>query len=1743
MEKLEKSIKKRYLLFVFSIMIITIAALFIVQSSVSSQILDSNLINVAEKQRALGQRISKLAFRVGFVEKEGSYTSSYAILNQYINQWDSLHRYQQSVNSKKENREVVDSLLIKNKVYLKKIVASSKKTTKKSGLDIFQAELKHIYDVEQPYLENLDLLISQYQKKGETNLRALKVVIYSLAIGVFLLLLGGFLTVVKPAFKKFLINVKEIKKSNKELASSKAKIKSNLIELTKLKTDLELKDANNKIFIEQAPTAIAMLDTNMCYIAASKKWISDYKMEDEEIIGRCHYDLFPEIGDDWKANHQKCLNGAIDKCDEAPFVRSDGSTQWIFWDVRPWYISEGVVGGLIMHTGDITEIKENEEEKDLIKNILNNTSEVARIGTWEVDLAKNKMYWSKIVCEIHGIEEGYLPSIEAGINFYKEGKSRDSLEKAVKEAIENGTPYDLELELITPMGDVVWVRSIGQVKMVNGKSIKLYGLLQDISKIKESEIALNKAHSELKAIFNSESIAIVSTNKDGVISHFNRGAEILTGYSASEMIGLKRPKAYHLQTELDAFRIDMARLHGKDPEGFSAQLELSKNNAFDTREWTYLRKDGTTMPVQLTLTSIKDDNDNLIGFLGVSTDVSEKRIVQNELLRKNQLLTFAEKITKMGNWQWDPVNGLSELSAGFHEVYEFDEVKKSLTFDDYLNYIHPDDKEKVEKHISDTFENKHFENNFVHRIVTAKGNVKTIQLLGKVFTNELGEIVRIVGADQDITEQKRSETELLRKNHFLSLAERIANIGNWQWDVVGNRLKWSANMHGIYGSNEKETDLNYDSFFKFVHPEDKDMVAACVDIAYKEKKFPDNFIHRIITGSGEVKTIQSFGEIILDDQGDIIEMIGTTQDITKQKMAENKFRGLLESAPDAMVITNGEGVIQLINKQAEKLFGYRIDEILGASVEVLIPKRFLDVHESHRDDYFNNPHVRSIGEGKELFAINKAGMEFPIQISLSPLETEQGLLVSTAIRDITQQKLAKNELLRKNQLLNFAEEITLMGHWIWNIVDDKVEWSSNLYNIFELNIKEVDLRFNTYFSFVHPEDKDVVSKYFDDAILGHGFTNFSHRILTNGKVKTVQLLGEVVTNSEGEVIEMIGTCQDITEQKMAENKFRGLLESAPDAMVITNEDSKIQMINKQAEIMFGYKIEELFNKSVDLLLPKRFLTGCESKVNTLLSDLVGTESSGEEDLAAVNREGKEFPVQISLSPLETEDGVLISAAIRDITAQKLAKSELLRKNQLLTFAEKITMMGNWQWNIITNDVKWSSNLFEIFGVDKDADLAFDTYFNCVHDEDKEMVSKHVEKAIDDKKFTNLMHRISLPDGSVKTIQLLAEVVIDGKGEVVEMTGTCQDVTAQRMAENKFRGLLESAPDAMVITNEDSKIQIINKQAELLFGYKIDEIYNKPIDLLLPMRSLEDHDFQRKTFLNKPKTTELAEGKDMFAINKSGREFPIQMSLSPLKTEEGMLISAVIRDVTEQKSAQNKIIKAKNDLEILAQKLIKNNDQLADFAHITSHNLRAPVSNLNSLLGLYNASVNEDDRVFLFQKFEKVINHLTITLNTLVDAVKIKNNVPKEFDTLKFNDVLNKTKEILTGQIIKNDAIITSDFSEISKIKYDRIYLESIFLNLVGNSIKYRSKDRVPEIFIKSEIKDGKIRILFQDNGLGIDLERHGHKLFGLNKVFHRHPEAKGVGLFMVKTQVEALNGTIYATSKVNEGTTFYINFN
>ena len=306
------------------------------------------------------------------------------------------------------------------------------------------------------------------------------------------------------------------------------------------------------------------------------------------------------------------------------------------------------------------------------------------------------------------------------------------------------------------------------------------------------------------------------------------------------------------------------------------------------------------------------------------------------------------------------------------------------------------------------------------------------------------------------------------------------------------------------------------------------------------------------------------------------------------------------------------------------------------------------------------------------------------------------------------------------------------------------------------------------------------------------------------------------------------------------------------------------------------------------------------------------------------------------------------------------------------------------------------------------------------------------------------------------------------------------------------------------------------------------------------------------------------------IKKDGTKLPVLVNSTEVKDKEGvhLFTQSALFNISQRKKYEQELLIAKrkaNDLSnelidvnnkllcnaelILKQKLqleefnqhLENkNRQLSSFAHIASHNLRAPVSNLLILRDFYKESTDLEDKAMLFSKIEMVIGHLNETLNELIESVKIQGNKDITHDPILFASVFDKTLVILDAQILGSKAVVTSNFSEIPNIEYPKLYMESIMLNLLSNSIRYRSPDRIAKIHFCTKINNNEIVLIVKDNGLGIDLKKHGHKLFGLNNTFHRHPDSKGVGLFMTKTQIETIGGSITVESEVDKGTTFEI---
>ncbi len=453
----------------------------------------------------------------------------------------------------------------------------------------------------------------------------------------------------------------------------------------KKKTELELKKSNeqNKIFIQQSPNAIAMFDKELKYIAASQKWIEDYHLENTSIIGKSHYEIFPEIGDDWKKIHQECLAGAINKCEESSFERADGSTQWISWDVRPWYIKEGEIGGILMYTAEITKAKEREQEKNRIKEILEKNNKVAKIGTWEVNLFNNEVIWSSVTKEIHEVSDDYKPDLNNAIDFYKDENNKNKIKQAVSTLIETGNGFDLELEIVTFKHKTVWVRAIGQAEFKRGKCTKIYGIFQDINEAKTNKEAINKLNDYLNTIINAGHVSIIGTDLNGTITLFNQGAEKLLQYSANELIGKHSPAIIHVENEVIERGIELTSEFNKEIKGFDVFIEIPKREKYESREWTYVRKDGSHFPVQLVVTSVINKLGEKTGYLGIATDISEIKNKESEM--KSLLGITIDQNERLKNFAHIVSHNLRSHSANFEMILNLiAEDYPEITNNEYL---------------------------------------------------------------------------------------------------------------------------------------------------------------------------------------------------------------------------------------------------------------------------------------------------------------------------------------------------------------------------------------------------------------------------------------------------------------------------------------------------------------------------------------------------------------------------------------------------------------------------------------------------------------------------------------------------------------------------------------------------------------------------------------------------------------------------------------------------------------------------------------------------------------------------------------------------------------------------------------------------------------------------------------------------------------------------------------------------
>jgi PAS domain S-box-containing protein len=392
------------------------------------------------------------------------------------------------------------------------------------------------------------------------------------------------------------------------------------------------------------------------------------------------------------------------------------------------------------------------------------------------------------------------------------------------------------------------------------------------------------------------------------------------------------------------------------------------------------------------------------------------------------------------------------------------------------------------------------------------------------------------------------------------------------------------------------------------------------------------------------------------------------------KDSEARYRGLLEAAPDAMVVVNQAGEIVLLNLQAEKQFGYSRDELLGQRVTNLIPEGFAERIVADGRRSAADALAQQIGTGIELIGKRKDGSEFPIEIMLSPLKNADGILVTAAIRDISVRNAAEKHLAqmegRYRGLLEAAPDAMVVVNQAGEIV---------LLNL------QAEKQFG----------------YSRDELLGQKVTNlipegFAERIVADGRRSAADALAQQIgtgieltarrkdgsefpieimlsplKNADG--ILVTAAIRDISVRNAAEKhlaqmegRYRGLLEAAPDAMVVVNQAGEIVLLNLQAEKQFGYSRDELLGQKVTNLIPEGFAERIVADGRRSAADALAQQIGTGIELTARRKDGSEFPIEMMLSPLENADGILVTAAIRDISVRRAAATDLVNKVEELS---------------------------------------------------------------------------------------------------------------------------------------------------------------------------------------------------------------------------------------------------------------------------------------------------------------------------------------------------------------------------------------------------------------------------------------------------------------------------------------------
>ncbi|EAR14214.1 PAS domain-containing sensor histidine kinase [Robiginitalea biformata] len=598
-----------------------------------------------------------------------------------------------------------------------------------------------------------------------------------------------------------------------------------------------------------------------------------------------------------------------------------------------------------------------------------------------------------------------------------------------------------------------------------------------------------------------------------------------------------------------------------------------------------------------------------------------------------------------------------------------------------------------------------------------------------------------------------------------------------------------------------------------------------------------------------------------------------------------------------------------------------------------------------------------------------------------------------------------------------------------------------------------------------------------------------------------------------------------------------LISQIPSPTAFLNRDLEVVHASDTFIETFHFDKKNLFGRRISEVLPQ----APEHLIGVMQRCLKGTDGKKGID-RFVTSDNEEHWYESSNTPWydKNENVIGVILQITNIT-DRIQKELQYEKTQILLEAKAVNArIGSWEYNAFTEKLSWCPMTRKIHEVPDDYKPTIDDGIEFYKEGySRNAISMAVYKAMETGQPWK--EKLKIVSRTGKELWVIAT----GKplykdGIYIGLIGTIQDVTEANIShqrstesENLLRTVVDNLPLNVYIKDLESRKILVNKAECAYLGVSdADELLGKS-DFELYNRQIAQESRDEDLFVLNNGTPLL--GKETISVRKDGKVTHFLSSKIPLFDEDGEVygllgLSMDISDLKQKESELRQLIDVSS----------QQNKKLVNFAHIVSHNLRSHSANFSMLLDFLSSEPDGEERNRILGMLNNASDNLLETLENLNEVIAINTNVRMEKKEVRLHRAVHAAQQHLSEFLKSHNAKVFNEIPPEAVMRAIPTYLDSILINFITNGVKYRHPERVPEVRLSYEKSGGQDVLVISDNGLGIDLKKYGDKLFGMYKTFHNHPEARGIGLYITKNQVEAMNGRIQTSSTVGEGTIFKI---